>query len=426
MLKEFVTRLLESRAKRLLAIHKPKIVAVVGSVGKTSTKLAIASVLGQKYKVLSHFGGYNTEIAVPMAIFNMQLPLRLRDPLSWFAVFGQMNKQLREPYPYEVLVLELGTDKPGDIKYFSRYLRPDIAVVTAVAPEHMAFFGDLGTVAMEELSIAQFSNLLLINRDDVSSEYAKLIPDGSQVDTYGTSGIAEYRYAIGDYKPGNGFAGEFISPELGSLKVNLKVVGEHNVRSAVAAGAVGVKMGLDAKQIIAGMEAVRPVAGRMNLLRGMKKSTIIDDSYNSSPVAAIAALQTLYLFPTNQRIAILGSMNELGAFSEQAHKQVADACDPVLLDYVITIGAEAKKYLAPIAANRGCRVVTFDSPYDAGTYAHKVLQTGAVILVKGSQNGVFSEEAIKELLHSPEDEERLVRQGPEWTEIKESQFGKFK
>lgn len=426
MLKNLVTKLLEHQAKRLLKKFNPKIIAVTGSVGKTSTKLAIATVLSKKYKVLAHYGSYNTPIAVPLAMFDMHVPLKLRHPLSWFKVYQAMNKKLKQPYPYQVLVLELGADSPGDIEYFRRYITPDIAVVTAVSEEHMEFFGTLEAVAQEELCITSFSNLSLINRDDINTDYTKYVPNNINIDTYGTSGVAEYRFLIDNYVQGEGFAGKFVSPEYKQQPVMLHVVGEHSVRMAIAAGAVGIKMGLSAEQIAAGLEDIRPVNGRMNLLRGMENTTIIDDTYNASPVAMIAALQTLYSFPAPQHIAILGSMNELGAYSKEAHEQVGKACDAGLLDWVITIGAEAQKYLAPIAEEHGCRVRSFMSPYEAGAEVHKLMQPGAVILAKGSQNHVFAEEAVKVILHSTEEESKLVRQTPDWLAIKEEQFGTFK
>ena len=425
MLKTFITALLEIQAKRLLKKARPKIVAVTGSVGKTSTKLGIATVLSEKYKVLAHYGSYNTPIALPMAMFDMHLPLKLRNPFSWIAVFRAMSKKLKEPYPYQVLVLELGADAPGDIAYFKKYIHPDIAVVTAVAEEHMLNFGTLDAVAQEELTITHFAGLSLINRDDIDTAYAKYVPEGISLDTYGTSGVAEYHFLTDTYEPGKGFVGTFVSPEYKQQKLTLQVLGEHNIRTAVAAGAVGIKMGLSAEQVVAGMQKIKPVNGRMNLLRGLNATTIIDDTYNSSPIAAIAALQTLYTFPAKQRIAILGSMNELGAYTKEAHERVGKACDAGLLDWVITIGDDARNYLAPAAEKNGCRVRSFDSPYDAGACVHQLMEPGAVILAKGSQNRVFTEEAVKVLLHSTEEEKYLVRQTPDWLAIKEKQFSKF-
>lgn len=425
MIKQLITYALERQARRLLKKYKPKIVAVTGSVGKTSTKLAIATVLGQKYKVLAHYGSYNTPIALPMAMFDMHLPLKLRNPFSWLKIYFAMSRKLRQPYPYDVLVLELGTDHPGEIIYFKKYIRPDIAVVTAVAPEHMAFFGTIEAVAKEELSVAGFANLTIVNRDDIDAKFTAYVPNDINIDTYGTSGVAEYRFIVQNAAPGKGFSGVFVSPEFGEVPAKLGVVGEHTVRTVVAAGAVGIKMGLTSQQVVAGMQKVRPVAGRMNMLGGLEHSTVIDDTYNSSPLAAVAALQTLYLFPAKQRIAILGSMNELGAYAQQAHQQVGNSCDPALLDWVITIGADAASYLAPAAAAKGCRTQSFASPYEAGAFAHKVLEPGGVILAKGSQNGVFAEEAVKMLLHRTQDENQLVRQTADWLAIKQKQFGKF-
>jgi UDP-N-acetylmuramoyl-tripeptide--D-alanyl-D-alanine ligase len=290
----------------------------------------------------------------------------------------------------------------------------------------MEFFGTMDAVAKEELAVTHFSARVLINRDDIDPIFTSLVPEGINLDTYGTSGIAEYRFVTQDFTPGKGFSGLFISPELGEQKVQLQVVGEHNARTTVVAGAVGIKLGLTPEQIVAGLQAIRPVTGRMNMLRGLKNSTIIDDTYNSSPIAAIAALQTLYLFPAKQRIAILGSMNELGTYLQQAHQQVGEACDPGLLDWVVTIGSNAEQFLAPAAAAKGCQVRSFASPYEAGAFAHSVLQQGAVVLAKGSKNGVFAEEAVKELLHTPGDEANLVRQSPFWMAIKEKQFSAFK
>ena len=425
MMKQFITNLLEAKARKLLEKNKPKIIAVTGSVGKTSTKIAIATVLSEKYKVLAHYGSYNTPIALPLAMFDMHLPLQLRNPLSWFKVLRAMDKKLAEPYPYQVLVLELGADAPGDIEYFKKYLHPDICVVTAVSEEHMLTFGTLDAIAKEELVVTHFSDLSIINRDDIASEFTKYVPENINIDTYGTSGIAEYHFLTESYEPGKGFTGKFVSPEFKEQKATLQLVGEHNVRAAIAAGAVGAKMGLTAAEVVAGMQKIQPVNGRMHLLRGMNNTTIIDDTYNASPLAVIAALQTLYVFPAKQRIAILGSMNELGSYSQTAHERVGGACDPALLDWVITVGDEARRYLAPAAEKRGCRVRSFDSPYDAGASVHQLMEQGAVILAKGSQNRVFTEEAIKILLHSTDEEQYLVRQTPDWLAIKQQQFGKF-
>lgn len=425
MFKNTIVKLLQKQTQRFIKKHDLKVVAIVGSVGKTSTKMAAAAVLAQKFRVRYQEGNHNMEVSVPLVAFELPLPDNLRNPIAWLSILIQTEKMIRaKDAGIDVILLELGTDKPGDIENFRSYLRPDISVVTSVSAEHMEFFKTMEAVAKEELSIANFSALTLVNRDDVSEDYARFA-ETSSISTYGLGSVAEYLFVIEDAVPGQGFSGKFVSPELDDVPVQLHVIGEHNIKAVVAAGAVGVKLGLTSAEVVKGMAAVRPVAGRMNLLRGVNQSVIIDDTYNSSPLAAKAALQTLYQFQAPQRIAILGSMNELGEFSAQAHEDIGKACDPKVLDYVITIGEQAEKYLAPAAASKGCQVRSFASPYEAGAFAHKVLEPQAVVLVKGSQNKVFAEEAIKVLLHQTADEKMLVRQTEKWLKIKSEQFSAF-
>src|SRR5687768_883318 len=117
-MRQLVTNLLEFQAKRLLRKFKPKVVAVVGSVGKTSTKLNIATVLNERYKVLAHYGSYNVPVTVPLSMFNLKAPANVHSPVEWLKVLWQTEKILGGKYEFEVLVLELGTDHPGEIGYF--------------------------------------------------------------------------------------------------------------------------------------------------------------------------------------------------------------------------------------------------------------------------------------------------------------------
>ncbi|MGH9857031.1 MAG: glutamate ligase domain-containing protein, partial [Acidobacteriota bacterium] len=205
--------------------------------------------------------------------------------------------------------------------------------------------------------------------------------------------------------------------------VQLGLVGEHNLKSAVAAAGVATMMGVPNATIKKQLATLKPMAGRMQLIRGKNGSTIIDDTYNASPQAVKAALQTLYGLPkSGRKIAVLGSMNELGATSQRAHQQIGRDCDRGHLDQVITIGREAAQYLAPAATAAGCQVESFLSPYAAGRYLARRLQKGDIVLAKGSQNGVFAEEAVAQLLASSQDKVKLVRQGGNWPQIKARQF----
>ncbi len=423
MLKNYIQSKLERSVVTYFKKHpEVKLVAVVGSVGKTSTKMAIGTVLNEKLRVRLHEGNHNSELSAPLAILGVEFPDNIKSLAQWWAVFGAVKRRIKQPTDVDVIVQELGTDGIGQIPHFGTYLTPDITVVTSVSPEHMEFFKTLDAVAEEELSAANFSKAALINRDDIDGAYAAKITN-SHISTYGTTAQAEYRFETNDYTFEDGFKGVLIGPGVSTpIDTTLHVVGEHSIRATVAAGGVALQLGLSSEEISRGLEKIRPVAGRMNILRGMNNSIIIDDSYNSSPLAVASALRTLYQMNVPQRIAVLGSMNELGDGSESEHIAIGKLCDPTELAHVVTVGEAAANWLAPAARANGCHVVSFKSPLEAGAYVHKYLDEGAAVLFKGSQGGIFLEEGIKVVLHSTDDEIHLVRQSPTWLEKKRKFF----
>lgn len=421
MLKKIIQIYLEHLTKRYLKKHKPQLVAVVGSVGKTGTKVAIATVLSERYRVRLHEGNHNTHMSVPLSIMGIKYPDNVHSMGEWMNVFKAARLRIQSEPEVDVIVQELGTDHPGDIKHFGHYLKPDIAVVTAVSDEHMEFFGSLEAVAKEELSIASFSKLTIVGRDDVDQKFANFASTHN-ISTYGLSEQSEYRLEVADANPIEGRIGQLHCPEWETVPVSIQLIGSHSLKTVAGAAAVAAKLGLTSRQVAVGISKVKPTSGRMQLLRGLNETTLIDDTYNSSPLAVAAALKTLYEIDAPQRIVILGSMNELGANSPQLHEAAGNLCDPSKLDWVVTIGEEAEKYLAPAAKKKGCQVRSFMSPYQAGGFVHSVMRPGCVILAKGSQNGVFAEEAVKVLLHASEEERSLVRQSPAWMEIKQKQF----
>lgn len=426
MFKTHIQKKLESYVQKYVARHPDvKLIVVAGSVGKTSTKTAIATVLSYRYRVRMHKGNHNTGFSAPLAILGIEYPENIRSLWAWLGVFAQARRRIKQPADVDVIIQELGTDKPGDIAEFGRYLRPDIAVISAVTPEHMEFFGSIEAVAQEELAAANFSKTALINRDDVDGRFADFLTNPA-IDTYGTGGAAEYRIEIDDFTVAEGYKGKLLAPEFPEpIEANIRVVGEHSLRPTMAALAVGAKVGMLPRDIADALATFQPVPGRMNVLRGLKGSMLIDDTYNSSPAAASAALQTLYSLEAPQRIAILGSMNELGQTSAEEHRKLGEMCDPSLLSWVITIGKDAEAYLAPAARARGCQVKCFTSAIDAGGFANSVLDEDAVVLAKGSQGGIYAEEAVRILLHETSDDQKLVRQSPAWLEAKRNFFSKF-
>ena len=399
-----------------------KLIVVTGSVGKTSTKTAIATILSQRYRVRLHEGNHNTPMSVPLAILGVPYPDNVHSFSAWRTAVKAARAKILAPTDVDVIVQELGADHPGDITAFGKYLHPYIAVITAVTPEHMEFFKTIDAVAHEELTAGNFSDMALINRDDIDGHYAEYLTNAN-IDTYGTSAAAEYHFEQQDFTVEKGHVGSFIAPELPSgISASIKVLGEHNVRPAIAAAAIGVKFGMTGPDIASGLEKIRPIPGRMNLLRGLNGSSIIDDTYNSSPVAASSAVQTFYSMQAPQRVAIMGSMNELGDSSAAEHEKIGRMFHPDIVEWVITIGDDAGKYLAPAAHAQGCQVKSFANAVQAGAFAHSVLDKDALILVKGSQGGVFAEEAVKILLLDQSDASQLVRQSPAWMAHKEEFF----
>ncbi len=425
MLKHFILKRLQTYVKRYFAKHpEVKLVVVVGSVGKTSTKRALADIISRKYRVRMHEGNHNTEFATPLAILGIVYPDNIRSITSWLGVFRAARKRIKQPADVDVIIQELGTDHPGDIAAFGNYLVPDIALVTAVTPEHMEFFGSIEAVAQEELSVSGYSRFVLINRDDVESRFADFETNPNFA-TYGTTGAAEYRFEQQDDTPQDGFVGSILSPDNEAFPTTIQVVGEHSLRPIMGAVAAGMKLGLTPADIVAGIALVRPVPGRMNMLQGIGGTHIIDDTYNSSPAAVSAALQTLYSFSdAPQRIAILGDMRELGNSSPAEHEKLGSLCDAGLLEWVVLVGPDCEKYTAPAARAKGCQVHIARNALEAGEFVRSVTREGAVILAKGSQNTIFLEEAVK-ILCDLSEHTQLVRQSPQWLETKSTFFEVF-
>lgn len=426
MFKTYIQKRLEGYVKQYFAKHQDvKLVVVTGSVGKTSTKVAIATVLSEQFRVRLHEGNHNTQMSTPLAILGIEYPKHIRNIFEWLAVFNAAKNRIESPTDVDVIVQELGSDRIGEVPYFGTYLQPDIAVITAVASEHMEFFKTIDAVASEELSVANYSKMALINKDDIDGAFAKYL-NNANINTYGTSGSAEYHFISKDYTAEDGHVGMFVAPEFEDpIPATIQVLGEHTLRPAIAAAAVGVKLGMDTSHLVSGLEKIRSLPGRMNKLRGANKTTIIDDSYNSSPLAAKSSIRTLYQLNVPQRIAVLGDMNELGETSQAEHEELGKMCDPNNLAWVITVGSQTEKYLAPAARSRGCQVKSFRDAVSAGAFVRSVIEEGAAILFKGSQGGIYLEEAVKIVLRDASDESQLVRQTPEWMLIKNKFFSKF-
>jgi UDP-N-acetylmuramoyl-tripeptide--D-alanyl-D-alanine ligase len=414
--KDFVRRLLEkllaSQARRLRRRNKFSIIAVVGSIGKSSTKRAIAQYLAHAARVQYQEGNYNHPLTVPLVFFGRALP-SLTNPFAWAVLLIKNEWQLWHPYPYDVVVLELGTDGPGQIQKFSEFLHVDVAVVSGIAPEHMEFFDSIDAVAAEELSIADFSDKVICNIDDIAPEYLGGL---TAYVSYGLSERADYRLVS------HSATSVTLHHERHKHTITTQLLGPHIQKVLAAAYACGDMLGLQPEKLADALGQIEPMAGRMQVLRGVKNSTIIDDTYNASPEAVKAALDVMYTLDAPQKIAVLGNMNELGDYSERAHQEIGTYCRSDHLDMVVVIGPDAERCLKPAAQANGVTVHAFATPFEVGDYLQDHIKLDGLVLCKGSQNGVYLEEAVKLILHNPEDITKLVRQSDEWLRRKEHSF----
>ncbi|HEY1085539.1 MAG TPA: Mur ligase family protein [Candidatus Saccharimonadales bacterium] len=425
MFKERRQKKLEDYVRQYFASHpEVKLVGVAGSFGKTTTKMMIATLLSQKYRVRMDDTSHVSPTEVALDILGISRPQK-DSIFEWHKIYKAARERIKQPADVDVIVQEFDTGKLGDLNHFASYLNPDIAVITGVSADHLQDFGSIEGLAQEELSLANFSKTALINRDDIEGRFAEFITNPN-LSTYGTTAAAEYRFEVSDVSLEKGYEGKIFAPELLSgLDIKMKVYGEEGLRSGAGAAGVGLKLGLEPQSIVSGLATISPLPGRMNLLRGVNQSLILDDTYDSNLVSAANALQTLYGFPTPDRIALFGDMKDLGAQSESEHGRLGSLCDSNLLSWVVTVGEETEKYLAPRARANGCQVKTFKNPIDAGAFVHSVIEPGALVLAAGSDTNIL-EESLKIFLHDTHENRELVRQDEAWLEKKNEILEKIK
>lgn len=424
-LRTIVIHILTLEARLVLARYKPRIIAVTGSVGKTSTKDAIFAAISGELHVRKSEKSFNSEIGVPLTILGCENGWR--NPLLWIRniVYGLWLIVRKTSFP-QWLVIEVGADRPGDIRKVARWLRPDIAVLTGISdvPVHVEYFDSPEAVAREKRALAEYlrpGGKLILNGDDVHVRAAEAIFRGASL-TYGFGADNDFcaRESEVWYEGAAPVGMHFRFERAGaSVPVSLRgALGMPRIYAALAALAAAEVVGVDLVYATRGLTNWKPTPGRLRILPGIKDSFIIDDTYNSSPVAALAALDTLQSLRTGGRkVAILGDMLELGKFSAEAHRTVGKRAAAVA-DRLLTVGfrarAIAEAALDESMKEKNIRQYELGESARAGKELEVELKAGDVILVKGSQ-GMRMERAVKELMAEPERaDELLVRQDEEW------------
>lgn len=429
-MKFIIQKILKALSKAILGKYQPKVIGITGSVGKTSTKEAIYTVLSSKFKVRKNIKNYNNEIGLPLTIIGIESP----GPSIWgwcWVVLKALGLVLFKSRDYpEILVLEMGVDRPGDMKYLVDFIKCDIAVVSAIGevPVHIEFFGSLENLVEEKAILIESlkqDNVAILNYDDklVLGMKKNVV---SKVITYGLRKGAdvqaiEISFSEGQWVLENGNIGTSFKVVYDGKVVPLRlfnVIGYQSVYAALAAVAVGLNLEMNLLEIVEQIRNYESPPGRMRIIKGIKNTLILDDSYNASPLAVKAALKVLKELktePNGRKIAVLGDMLELGEFSETAHREIG-ALAANTVSILLTIG-DKSKFIVDQAIKSGMdknSVLVYNNSFQAGKELQNILRPDDLVLVKGSQ-GMRAERVVEEIMAEPQRaKELLVRQDKSW------------
>lgn len=374
--------------------YNPTIIAIAGSVGKTSAKYAIATVLRRKHYVRMAPGNFNNEIGVPLSIISNEQ--EIGGVLFWIKVgtLAAWKIVVKSKYP-EILVLEYATDRPGDMKYLLKIARPTSAVITAVGdiPVHVEFFSGPDELAREDSRVIEFLSAYgyaVLNFDDEAvlnmAERTR-----AKVLSYGFGEGAHIRISNFEHRSEDGaphgiafkleYGGSFIPVRLDNA------FGKPTAYAIAAAAGIGLIFGMNLVTIAEALTHYEPPRGRMRLLKGLKDAHIFDDSYNASPLSMHAALETLKDVEGKRKVAVLGDMLEIGQYTIEAHSEIgryAKKCADVL----VTVGTRAK-FIADEAKKMGMpakNILSFETAEEAAPKVHEMLMRGDVVLIKASRS----------------------------------------
>ncbi len=399
-MKTFCAFLIKLEARLILIVHRPKILAVTGTVGKTTTKDMVAEALGTRFSVRKNIKSYNSEMGVVLTIIGCESALGDKKGWAKIAWLGFLAI-FRRNYP-SWLVLEIGVDKPGDMDATAGWLKPCIVIVTAFGeiPAHVENFESPEQLMAEKAKIINYierGGALILNADDANvmklkaKSFCKVYTYGirSSADIVATHSHCVYN-EINVNRPVTGLNFK-INFEGHSIPFNMNgVLGDNYAYAVIASVITGVSLGIRATDSVAAIRAYRPAPGRMNILPGRNGSVILDDSYNASPLSMQAALGTLKKVEVRGlKIAVLGDMLEIGRFSNSEHQKIGTLVGQIPVDYLVTVGirAEAVAEAAHLAKLHKTKIRCFKSAENAIDEVQKLQKKskGSIILIKGSR-----------------------------------------
>ena len=425
-------------AVKVIERYHPIVIGVTGSVGKSTTKEAVYSVISRFKHTRKSEGNFNTDLFVPLTILGIRPQLADKSisklpGLLWgllrtvWLIYGPEQKS----YP-EVLVLELAADHPGDIELLVNICKPRIGIITAIGevPVHVGFYPGPEAVAYEKSKLIRSlppAGLAILNADDgIVSKMADV--SRAPIMTYGLSDRASLRatdisYIISD--DGRNVKGLKFTVTDGISRVELKIpllIAPHQIYTILPAFAVGLHFGLHFVEIAEALETLTILPGRMRLIEGKNDTIILDDTYNSSPIAAASALDLLAEVGKNlhslgrkgRKVAIIGDMKELGDFAKAAHAQIGQLA-ATTGDIVVAVGPEAKSVSdEAMKTLPESRVIHFPTVQEALESVPKILRKDDIVLVKGSQS-MRMEKIVKAIMLRPDRASQLLcRQYGKW------------
>ncbi len=428
-LKKPVLFYLRVLAKIQLRKIKPLIIGIGGASGKSSLSRLIYLILSDKFRVL-YSEGKNSETGIPLTALGISI--KGYSVLNWLkALVLAPLKVLFNWTKFDVFIAEMGIDSPKEPKnmsYLLKIIKPDVAVLTNVSFEHSLYFEkevegkNLEEKEKEILRLTSEQELLLLSSTGKEKTAVLNLDDKVIFGTADKLKCKKITVSKGksDFKITKvnsslyGFEMEFEHlDKTYALKLNQPLT-EHFAYSIVLAIAVCSSLGVKIEDAIfsIGHKFSLP-AGRMTVFAGVKSSTVIDSSYNSSPAPLFDMLDFLKNCEAKRKVAILGDMRELGMLSKKFHEEAANKILKTA-DFAILLGPLMNEYALPILKKNNFKAIGFESFTQAKPQILDLIQEGDVILIKSSQNTLFLERAVEMLLKNPKDKEKLCRRGEFW------------
>lgn len=428
-MKKIIELILKLLSRLILVKYKPKIIGITGSVGKTSAKEAVWTVLNQSYRVRRSIKNYNNELGLPLTIIGDSA--QGRSFVGWLAVFLHALSLIvkRDPAYPEVLVLEMGIDRPGDMDYLLSIALPDISILTAIGTVHAEYFRSKKELAKEKAKLVLNTpkeGWAIANSDNQEARQA-LSRSRARTISYGLEEKADLRAVEIRYS----FESDKANGILNGLNFKLmhkgravpvfvpNIFSEALVYAILAGAAAGLAMEINLLDIARSLRDYSPPKGRMNIIKGIKDTYIIDDTYNSEPQSVRSALKMLSRIPVAagaKKYAVLGDMLELGKYSGARHYEVGVLLAEHKIDKLATVGERSRDIKRGALESKMSEDDVFEFPdsASAGRFLQNRIKPGDLILCKGSQ-GIRMEKIVKELMADPlRAKDLLVRQEKGW------------